>query len=375
MNRLTRLLAFTTACVATGVAAAATGETHRSTTTPTAALRDASGSPRLAITVWYPATGGAVEKPLLIGPPDRPLFDSGRAAPDAPVANGRHPVVLLSHGFGGTARSMGWFGTALADAGFIVVAVDHPGSNGLAPITVTGSAWWWERAEDLKAAWAAVRQDDVLGPHLDASRLGVAGFSAGGFTTLVAAGARVDVDHFVAFCKVHPDEGVCAPQLEAPELSSRHADTFLADPKVRAGLANAPADHAIPGVRAAFAMAPALVQALAPASLPRIAVPVVIVVGEADTVAPPATNASVAARAIPGAREEMLPRVTHYDFLATCQPAARKAVPQCAQADHQAAAHEAAIRQALQLFQGMTSQSAGAAQAPAGPLRTAPSRR
>lgn len=359
MNRLTRVFVLAAACLVTGVATAAVGEMHRSTTTPTAALRDASGSPRVAITVWYPATDGAIEKPLLIGPPDRPLFDSGRAAPDAPVANGRHPVVLLSHGFGGTARVMAWFGTRLADAGFIVIAVDHPGSNGLTPITRTGAAWWWERAEDLKAAWTAIRQDSVIGPHLDASRLGVAGFSAGGFAALVAAGARVDVDHFLAFCKAHPDDGVCAPQLEAPALSARDADTAMADPKVRARLADASADHAIPGVRAAFAMAPALVQAMDPASLPRMKVPVSIVVGDADTVAPAATNASVAARAIPGAREEVLPLVTHYDFLATCQPPAREVVPQCAQANHQAAAHDAAIRQALRLFTGMTPQGVG----------------
>lgn len=359
MNRLTRVLALTAACLVTGTATAAVGEMHRTTTTPTAALRDASGSSRVAITVWYPAADGAIEKPLLIGPPDRPLFDSGRAAPDAPVANGRHPVVLLSHGFGGTARVMGWFGTRLADAGFVVIAVDHPGSNARGPITETGASLWWERAEDLKAAWNAMRRDDVIGPHLDASRLGVAGFSAGGFAALVAAGARVNVDHFVAFCRAHPDDGVCAPQLEAPSLAARDADAALADPKIRARLADAPADHSIPGVRAAFAMAPALVQALDPASLPRMTVPVSIVVGDADTVAPAATNASVAARAIPGAREDVLPLVTHYDFLATCQPAARQVVPQCAQANHQAAAHDAAIRHALQLFKGMTQRAAG----------------
>jgi predicted dienelactone hydrolase len=367
MKPVTRLLVLTAACLATGMAAAAVGEMHRSTTTPTAALRDASGSSRVAITVWYPTPDGAGEKPLLIAPPDRPLFASGQAAPDAPVQDGHHPVVLLSHGFGGTARSMGWFGTALANAGFVVIAVDHPGTNGLGPITVTGAAWWWERAEDLKAAWAAMRQDAVIGPHLDASRLGVAGFSAGGFTTLVAAGARVDVDHFVAFCKAHPDEGVCAPQLEAPGLSARDADTFLADPKVRARLPDAPADHAIPGVRAAFAMAPALVQALAPASLPRIAVPVSIVVGEADTVAPAETNATVAARAIPGAREDVLPKVTHYDFLAMCKPAARQVVPQCAHANQQAVAHDTAIRQALQLFNAMAAQTAETKPTPSTP--------
>ena len=48
--------------------------------------------------------------------------------PNAPFAtdNIRQPVLLLSHGFGGTARIMGWFGIAMARAGYIVIAVDHP---------------------------------------------------------------------------------------------------------------------------------------------------------------------------------------------------------------------------------------------------------
>jgi hypothetical protein len=57
-----------------GVASAATvGETHRSTTTPTAALRDAAHSDALAITVWYPAVDGAKEEPLDMGSPGHPL--------------------------------------------------------------------------------------------------------------------------------------------------------------------------------------------------------------------------------------------------------------------------------------------------------------
>jgi predicted dienelactone hydrolase len=336
-----------------GPALAAVGETHRSTTTPTAALRNADGSPGVAITVWYPAKDGAKETPLVIGPDDAPLFATGSVAADAPPAAGRYPVVLLSHGFGGTARMMAWFGTAVARAGFVVVAVDHPGSNGRGPITGNGAAWWWERSEDLKAAWATVQADPELSPHVDAKRLGVAGFSAGGFAALVAGGARVDVQHFADFCQKHPDDGVCAPQLEAPELTGRDMGTWLKDPAMQPRIKDAARDHSVPGVRAVFVMAPAIVQALAPESLPRMKVPVSIVVGTADTVAPAATNADVVAKLVPGAKEQRLADVTHYDFLGECLPAGKKVVPQCAKATHQEAAHEAAIAAALKIFQSL----------------------
>lgn len=345
-----RLLVGLALIASTGAAAATVGEAHRTTTTPSTALRNADHSPTMAITIWYPAKGHAKESPLTIGPPGLPLFASGSAAADAPLAPGRFPVILLSHGFGGTARMMGWFGTALARAGYVVIAVDHPGSNGRGPITPNGASWWWERADDLKAAWATVLADPVFVDHVDVARLGVAGFSAGGFTALVAGGARVDVRHFADFCRAHPDDGVCAPQMEAPTLSARDVDAWLRDPAMQSRFREAAGDHAVPGARAVFIMAPALVQALAPASLRGMQVPVSLLVGTADTVAPPATNTDVAAALIPGAMAQRLPGVSHYDFLGDCLPAATHVVPQCDTANRQNDAHAAALRAALRLF-------------------------
>ena len=135
-------------------------------------MRDAGHSDRVRYTVWYPAQPDAKEQPLTIGPPGAPLFQEGSSAVDAPVAPGRWPLLLVSHGNGGSARMMGWFGTALARAGYVVVALDHPGNNGVDPMTDAGSILMWNRADDLAAALAAVQADPVLSPHVDAERLG-----------------------------------------------------------------------------------------------------------------------------------------------------------------------------------------------------------
>ena len=336
-----------------GVASATTvGEIHRSTTTPTAALRDAAHSDALAITVWYPAVDGAKEEPLDMGAPGHPLFLAGHAAQDAAFAPGRHPVVLLSHGFGGTARMMSWFGTELARGGYVVIGVNHPGNNGMGPMTSAGAALWWERAEDLKAAFAVVRKDKDIAAHIDPSRLGVAGFSAGGFTAFLLAGARVDIQHLVAFCDSHPDDGVCKPQKEAPEITG-HAlfHQAYADPAIKAQIDHAGEDHSIPGVKAVFTLAPALVQAIVPDSFARIHVPTAIVVGTDDKVAEPATNANIAVKAIHGATITRLPGVGHYDFLSTCTDAAKASVPICADVKvSQAATHAEALAKARALF-------------------------
>jgi predicted dienelactone hydrolase len=101
---------------ATQVCAEPVGETHRVTSEKTASLRDAGHRDQLRITVWYPAAADAVERPLVVGSPERPLRNIGSVAADAAFAAGRTqwPVILLSHGFGGTARIMGWFGIAMA---------------------------------------------------------------------------------------------------------------------------------------------------------------------------------------------------------------------------------------------------------------------
>jgi predicted dienelactone hydrolase len=327
------------------------GERHLATTDATAALRDADHRPQLRVTVWYPAAAGAQEQRLDIGPPGAPLFIVGAAAPDAAFADStKRPVILFSHGFGGTARMMGWFGTALARRGYVVVAVDHPGNNGLDKMTIAGAILSWDRADDLAAALAAAKADPVIGPRLDLGRVGAAGFSAGGYTALVSAGARIDMRRFRAFCLAHPTDGVCAPQKEFTVTMADADRAIASSPELAAEEARAGADHRVPEVRAAFAIAPAIVQQMTPESLRRIPVPVAIILGDADPVAPPATNGLAAASDIPGAQLKVLPGVGHYDFLATCTPAGLVKVPVCNAKVPQDDSHQAAIDMALAFF-------------------------
>jgi len=319
--------------------------------TASAAVRDAGHSDRVRYTVWYPAQPGAKEQPLTIGPQGAPLFEEGSSAVDAPVAPGRWPLLLMSHGNGGSARMMGWLGTALARAGYVVVAVDHPGNNGVDPMTDPGSILMWNRADDLAAALAAVQADPVLSPHVDAERLGLVGYSAGGFTALVAAGARPDMGRLIAFCKASPKDGVCMPQAENPEMTFERRMAALTTPELAPWVAKSAEDRRIPNVRAVFLMAPAIVQAFEPGELGRLEMPVSVVVGEADAIASPGTNSKVIAEANGKARLQVLPLVGHYDFLAECTALGRERVGKlCEVGAETGATHRVAIGQARELF-------------------------
>ena len=348
---LALIAAFGLATLMAGAAAAATvGERHLTAVNPTAALRDAEHRDTVRVTVWYPAAADAKEVSLDIGPPGKPLFKVGQAAPDAPfVDDARRPVILFSHGFGGTARMMAWFTLPLARAGYVVIAVDHPGNNGQDKMTIGGAIMFWDRPGDLAAALAAAKADPVIGPHLDLRRLGVAGFSAGGFTAIAATGVHVDTQHLQTFCTANPSDGICMPQKEFP-LSTEQMLAAAQSPELAPEVAHSGDNHAIPGVRAAFAIAPAIVQAFDPASLKADEAHIAIILGDADPVAPPDTNGRVAARLLPRAEIRELPGVGHYDFLATCTPAGVAAIPVCADKAPQDPTHQAGIDFALEFF-------------------------
>ena len=301
-------------CAATPFTA---GERHLTTTTASAAVRN-HGNGTLRITLWYPAS--APEQEVDIGPPGGPIFVSGRTAADAPFADdARHPLILISHGFGGTARQMTWLATVLARAGYVVVGVDHPGTNGIDGVTAEGAFAPWERAGDLHAALDDVLADPRLAAHVDGRRIGVAGFSLGGFTSLLEVGARAAFEQLRAFCAGPDRDAICNQQLEYPH--PMQTEQVAAEPAMAPLIARQHDDLRDPRVKAAFLIAPAAIQGLDFDSLRRIKKPVAIALGDADPIAPPKTNGEFAAKLVPGATIDILPNVGHYDFLSECAAA------------------------------------------------------
>ncbi len=353
---LSAIVAITLAFPA-GAASYVAGEERRTTSTSSAAVRN-HGNGTLRITIWYPATGR--EREVDIGPAADPVFVAGRLAIRAPFADTvRHPLILASHGFGGTAQQLTWLGAPLARHGFIVAAVDHPGTNGIDGVTPEGAYAPWERAGDLKAALDFLLADPAFASHIDATHIGVAGFSLGGFTGALEAGARTNFDQFIRFCDGPARDAICNPQLEFP-LDYHDQAEVLARPEVRDLKAREHNDFRDPRIVAAFLVAPALIQALDFASVKHISIPVEIVLGSADPIAPPGTNGELLARLIPKARLKALPGVGHYDFLLQCGPAGTKeAKPYCADGvgTKRADTHASTVAAAIAFFDGTIGRS------------------
>jgi predicted dienelactone hydrolase len=291
----------------------------------------------LRATIWYPAAPSAIEHPVDI-PGLSEIFVLGSTAQDADLAravapapapaSAKFPMIVLSHGTGGSALTMAWLGTALAAQGYITVAVNHPGNNGAEAYTALGFSTWWERSRDLSVVIDSMLADPMFGGHIDSSRIGAAGFSLGGYTMIEIAGGITDPQAFLDFCASPRADGICKSPPEFPTLIEDFQRLSKNDPEFQAALRHAGDSYRDPRVRAVFAMAPALGPAFRPASLAKIAIPVMIVAGQADASVPIASSAKYFAANIPGAKLDIFPgNVTHYVFLDSCTEAGRKVQP------------------------------------------------
>lgn len=283
----------------------------------------------LVTDIWYPADPASVEQPQWIGSTDAPFGSAGKAARDAkPIATPeKFPLILLSHGIGGSAYMMAWLGSELAAHGFIAAAVNHPGNNSLEDYTIPGAILWGQRAHDLTAVLDQLLADSTFGSRIDSKRVGAAGFSLGGLSVIELAGGVAELSRYQDFCKSPKADGMCNDTLEYPGLLAKATALAKSDPAIQAALSESSKSHRDPRIRAIFAIAPAIGPAFDPDSLAKISIPTQIVAGAADEVVPIESSAKFFAAHIPGAQLTIIQEVGHYTFLATCAELGRRTQP------------------------------------------------
>jgi predicted dienelactone hydrolase len=280
--------------------------------------------------VWSPADGDASAKPQLIPPFGTPIFEAAAAAANAKIATSpaKFPLILLSHGTGGTVQSLAWFATALASRGYIVAGVNHPGNNAIEPHTVQGFTLWWQRAKDMSALLDAMLADQEFGPRIDTLRIGAAGFSLGGYTVIELAGGITASRHFIEACKAAAAQVSCKAPPEFPDLTAKAEALAAADPTFAEAIRAGGGSYRDPRIHAVFAMAPALGPVVTTESLKAIAIPTAVVAGEQDSIIPIEANARYYAGEIPRAELTIFPGgVDHYTFVNVCTDAGRRVLP------------------------------------------------
>ena len=291
------------------------GRLHRSYADSTRTDWDGRAPRPLDTTIWYLAAAGSREVAWEIG-----IFRFGHGAPDAPFADAvRRPIVLLSHGTGGSAAQLSWLAERLVTAGFVVAAVNHHGNTATEPrYRAQGFVLPWERARDLSVLLDCIADDPTVGSHVDTSRVGAAGFSLGGYTALAMAGARLTFSDWQRKRAAEPNAPWSTLPPEAPFTLADVDSLAGLDAPFRASVARSEHPTRDVRVQAVFAIAPALVPVLDVGSLQSIRVPVRVVLGAEDTQVPPEPTGEVLRRLVPEASIELISGVAHYTFLANC---------------------------------------------------------
>lgn len=111
---------------------------------------------------------------------------------DCPVVGSGLPLVVVSHGTGGSFLGHHDTAAALADGGFIVAAISHPGDN-FQDLSRQGHlSAFSTRPLDMKRLVDYMLSEWPGRSTLDADRIGFFGFSRGGYTGLAAVGAIPD---------------------------------------------------------------------------------------------------------------------------------------------------------------------------------------
>lgn len=257
--------------------------------------------------VWYPSD--VQPAPVPHGP------FTLRAALDAPIRGDGLPVILVSHG------TVGWFGghhdtaEALADAGFVVAALTHPGDNVRDESGLAGQRRLASRPADMADLLEFVGRQWQGAARVDLERVGAFGYSAGGYTVLTAAGAR-------------PDFSMLRPHCGAQGADKPFCDLLMAQIDAIETLEPPPVQLPF---RALSLAAPAPVSVFDRASLASVGsgVPLQVWSAEADELLGGGSHADALAEHWPGPVERRtISRAGHFVFLTPCPEALTAAFPE-----------------------------------------------
>jgi predicted dienelactone hydrolase len=256
---------------------------------------DAAG-PALKGAMWYPCAEPPGE--IHLGKITVPEVK------DCPISGDKLPLVVVSHGLYGDIGGHHDTAETLADAGFVVAAINHPGDSSLDRSRADDLSVFAERPADIKRLIDFMLGASPAASRIDPGHIGFFGYSRGGYTGLVLIGAKPDWAAATPFCE-HQSDHICKQILR----KDFPAQPLARDPRIKAAVITDPL--------AIFFTAD---------SFAAVKVPVQLWASERGGMGVTPEGVAAVDRNLPAKHEyHVVPNSAHFAFLFICPPAVAKA--------------------------------------------------
>lgn len=254
----------------------------------------------LDIAIWYPTS--ATSHSIAVA--DNPVLEGVHVIRNGAADHGRHALIVMSHGYGGSWRNLSWLAYALARQGYIVASPNHPGTTTF-DRNKAQARQSWQRPHDLSRVIDALASNDIAG-DVDANRIAVIGHSLGGWTVIAAGGGRFSLEQFKRDCEAHPALKNCQLSKELG-LDQEPIQENMRDPRIKA----------------VVSLDAGLVRGFTPASLEKMTLPTLILAAGVDIANVPADlESGYLTHYLPAADSHSMtiPDATHFSFMQVCKP-------------------------------------------------------
>lgn len=183
---------------------------------------DTAGS-ALTVAIWSPCAEPS--GPIAVGRAVVP------GVKDCPITGSRLPLVVISHGRTGSFLGHHDTAAALADSGFVVAALNHPGDTFLDQARSAEISIFVSRPTDIRRLIDFMLAGSAAASAIDRDRIGFFGFSRGGYTGLLVAGATLDWVAAAENCR-----GVTRPVCEQINRKEFPAPVPMRDVRIKAAV-------------------------------------------------------------------------------------------------------------------------------------------
>lgn len=267
-----------------------------------------------ALTVWAALTWTSAasaqdaDQTFRFADPEGGEIEAGVWLPAGADTTSGRPLVVFSHGNGGGYSGHHDTAAALAEAGFVVAALTHPGDNWRDDSRQTRLS---DRPRHISLLINHMTQDWSGPVPIDAARIGAFGFSAGGFTVTALAGGVSDPRLIRRHCEEQPQMFACRLIAQSP-IDAASWRPVGRDPRIKA----------------AVIAAPALGYAFTDESLASVQVPIQLWQADGDEILPAPYNVEPIRDRLGRTPEfHLVAGAGHFDFLPPCTDGLRAAIP------------------------------------------------